>query len=80
MDESAYIQGQQALARRLFDVLLPHLPGGADAEGWRQERADVALALKSLYRDATDEAPPWSDDLYLADVIEKYIAPLVIEG
>lgn len=78
MNEQAYLDGRASAAREMLIVLRRMLPmDERTVEEVRSDLSEAAQALRRLYEDATGAAAPWPENLYLVDVIDKYIAPLI---
>lgn len=73
MSEAAYSQGRLRAWNLMLDTCLQHIGGKEqDAHGWRTERADIVIALRSLCERYGDN--DWPDSLHLGDVIDKHLA------
>jgi hypothetical protein len=71
LDETAYMQGEQALARRIMGECLTVLGTEGNAERWRLERSSVVSLLRSVCAEHGDN--DWPDNLHLRDVLEKHL-------
>ena len=73
-EELAYEQGSKAAWRQLLGLCLRHL-GVDDPEAgkarWVDERTEIVAMLRQVCDEWGDQ--DWSDDLHLADVIEKHL-------
>lgn len=73
-EERAYELGRKAAFQTLLSECIRELGAeGRDEHGWRTERAAAIAALRDICEDFGDNE--WPDDLHLADVLEKHLAP-----
>ena len=74
IDEQSYLSGQRDAHRDMLMLALRNL-GIDDAEAgkafWVEERARAVAALREICEQHGDN--DWSDNLSLADVIEKHL-------
>ena len=75
MDELACLMGQRQVYATLLELALSGLGRGVDNElpSLRLEREATIASLRGLCEEFGDN--DWSDDLHLADVIDKHLAP-----
>lgn len=76
-EEEAYLAGGNSAWRTILAEALRHLHhGGGD---WTKERLvlERSAAIASLRKlcGELEDANGWPDDLHLADIIEKHLAP-----
>lgn len=74
IDEQSYMRGCQDVYREMLRTALGNLgvdDPQAGAAFWVEERAKVVNALREICEDHGDN--DWTDDLSLADVIEKHL-------
>lgn len=72
-DEASYMQGSFLAWRMMLGECLRHVSSPEqDQHGWRVEREDIVIALRSLCGRFGDN--DWPDSLHLGDVIEKHLA------
>lgn len=80
-EEVAYEQGARMAWLQMLQTGLQHL-GYDDPESrklaWVTEREGAIHALRGLCREVGDNE--WSEDLHLADIIEKHLAQHVLAG
>jgi hypothetical protein len=73
-EEAAYVQGSRTAWRSILGEALMHLgiddPEAAKAR-WIIERIDAIEALREMCKKRGDN--DWSDNLYLADIINKHV-------
>ncbi len=71
--EQIYIQGKKRAYTNVLRVCLAELnPDERSQSSWLEERNDTIVQLRELCAKFGDN--DWSDDLYLADIIEKHLA------
>lgn len=80
-EETAYVQGSRSAWRSMLGECLRQL-GIDDPEAgkarWMLEREDCIARLRDVCGTFGDN--DWSEDLYLADVIEKHLAKHLFSG
>ena len=72
--EQGYIEGTKAIYRHLLREAIHNLGANSPeftAQSWQIERADAIAMLRQVCGEYGDNG--WSDDLYLADIIEKHL-------
>lgn len=75
-DERMYAAGRRAAYMRIANEALRELDGMHLADMyWRLERADTVAMLREMLVPYGEEALAWPDDMHLADVLSKYLAP-----
>ncbi len=79
--ERAYVEGSRVAWRSILRQALSEL--GRDSEEWDKtrwlvEREEAISALRRLCEQLGDT--DWPDDLHLADIIEKHVAPFALIG
>ncbi len=82
MSERDYLRGRQAaqleiLRALLRDPALAKMAGVADP-GLAIERQETVAAMRKVCGEHGDD--DWPDDLHLADVIDKHLAPYLGSG
>lgn len=68
--ERAYEEGFQAAMRVVLAAIVNRMPDGS-TDRWRLERGQTIAALREVCEDFGDNN--WTDDLHLADVVEKHL-------
>ena len=73
MSERDYLRGQRAIWTRLLGQAVQSLGyENTKEQAWIEEREAAVAALRTICEEHGDNE--WSDDLHLADVIEKHLA------
>ena len=78
MGEQDYMDGTRSVWRELLQLALANLGyEETSAQSWIVEREQIIASLRQLCADHGDN--DWSEDLNLADVMDKHLAPYLDE-
>jgi hypothetical protein len=79
LSDKAYLRGQREAWVEMLKLCLRNLGyESTDRIDWIVEREAIIASLRSLCSAVGDN--DWSEDLYLADVIDKHLAPHIDTG